>query len=156
MFYFASTLMAMAAMIAGALLLIAGAVVGRAALTMIAVARASRRWPTSRGRVVRSEIRENRAFIRYAYPVAGEEYEGRDVAAGDWPYQTARTVARRVQRYPSGAQVTVYYDPGDPARVAILRPGLSFDVLYLPVVASLLVLIAIALLSWSVSTLLFR
>lgn len=151
----ASALIALAALIAGGLVLIAGVVVVYTALAMIGLARASRRWPSSSGRIVRSEIRDDRAFIRYGYAVEGEEYEGSDVASGDRPYRTARSAARRLQRYPVGAPVTVYYDPRQP-RIAILEPGLSLDVLYLPAVASLLVLIALALLSWSIWQLFLR
>ena len=149
MFSRASTLIALAGIIAGGLLLIAGVVVGFAASAMVALARASRRWPRTSGHVVRSEILERQPLIRYQYQVEGEEFEGRDIAVGDWPFRTARSAARRVQRYPAGAQVTVYYDVRDP-RVAMLEPGLSLDVLYLPVVATILMVIALVLLSWSI------
>jgi hypothetical protein len=149
MFSGASTLIALAGIIAGGLLLIAGVVVGFAASAMVALARASRRWPSTSGHVVRSEILERQPLIRYQYQVQGEEFEGRDIAAGDWPFRTARSAARRVQRYPAGAQVTVYYDDRDPG-VAMLAPGLSRDVLYLPVVATVLMVIALVLLSWSI------
>lgn len=149
MFSRASTLFAVAGIIAGGLLLIAAVVVGFAASAMVALARASRRWPSTSGRVVRSEILERQPVIRYQYHVQGEEFEGRDVAAGDWPFRTARSAARRVQRYSAGTHVTVYYDVRDP-RVAVLEPGLSVDVLYLPVLASVLMLTALLLLSWSI------
>jgi len=142
-----SALMAVAATIVGILLLIAAVVVGYAAVRMIGLARSSQRWPTSRGRVLRSEIFDGRAVIRYAYTVDGAEYEGRDVAAGDWPYRTARRAAHRLQRYPMGALVSVYYDPSQPS-VAILKPGLAPEVFYLPVLGSLLALTSLALLSW--------
>jgi hypothetical protein len=137
-------------MIAGILLLIAAVVVGYAALAIVSAARASRRWPTVPGRVVRSEVRENRPFIRYQYAMEGEEHEGRDVTWGGWPYPTARTAASRVRRYPAGAQVAVHYDPGHPTTIAILEPGFSLEVLYLPAVASALLVAAFVLLSWSI------
>ena len=143
------------AMVIGVLALIAGTVVGVAAVAMIAVARASRGWPTAPGRVVRSEVRDGRAVIRYVYPVKGEEHEGYDIAAGDWPYRPARSAARRVQRYPVGAAVNVYYNPLQP-NIAMLKPGLVPDVFYLPVVTALLIFIALPLLSWSIWRLLVR
>lgn len=152
---FASALIPAASLGAGVLVLIAAVVVIYSALAMVALARASRRWPTIPGRVVRSEIRERRAVIRYRYAVEGNEYEGTDVAAGDWPYRTGRSVARRVQLYPVDAQVTVYYDPRQP-HVAVLKPGLRLDVFYLPMVATVLVLISLVLLSWSIGQLVLR
>ena len=148
-------IVAVAAMIIGILALISGTVVSVAAAAMIAVARASRHWPTVSGRVVRSEIRDGRAVIRFVYSVEGQEHEGSDVAAGDWPYRPARSAERRVQRYPAGADVNVYYNPRQP-NVAMLIPGLVPDVFYLPVVAAPLMFIALSLLSWSIWRLLLR
>lgn len=71
------------------------------------------------------------------------------MTVGGWPFRTARSAARRIERYPVGAQVSVYYDPRQP-RVAIIKPGLSLDVLYLPLVATVLMLTALGLLSWSI------
>ncbi len=81
----------------------------------------------------------------------GTDYEGTDVSIGGWPYQTASTAASRVKRYPPGAQIAVYYDPRHPTTIALLEPGFSLDVLYLPAVASALLLPTLALLSWSIS-----
>ena len=146
---------AVAAIVIGVLALIAGTVVGVAAVAMINVARASRRWPAVAGRIVGSEIRDGRAVIRFVYTVEGEEHEGFDVAAGDWPFQSARSAARRVQRYPVGAQVNVYYNPRHP-NIAVLEPGLAPGVFYLPVVATLLMFIALPSISWSVWRILVR
>jgi hypothetical protein len=148
----ASALIAVAAIFAGVLVLIAAVVVGHAAVKMIGLARASRHWKMCPGRVVRADILDGRPVIRYAYTVDGEVYEGRDVAVGDWPYRTPRSAANRARRYPVNAQVAVYYDPRQ-QDVAILKPGLSLDVFYLPVVASLLVFVALAFLSWGAWTL---
>ena len=142
-------------MFIGVLALIAGTVVSVAAVATIAVARASRRWPTVAGRVVRSEIRDGRPVIRFVYQVEGQEHEGSGVAAGDWPYRPARSAARRVQRYPVGAEVNVYYNPRQP-NIAMLKPGLAPDVFYLPVVATVLMSIALPVLLWSIWRLFVR
>jgi uncharacterized protein DUF3592 len=122
----------------------------------VGIARASRDWPTVPGRVVRSEIRTNRlanglpgfrALVRYAYVVDDEEYEGRELAGGDFPYRSVRSATRRVGAYPVGALVTVRYSPFDP-EIAVLETGVSVDVLYLPVMAGLLLLGALAMVSW--------
>jgi hypothetical protein len=142
-----NVLMAVAAA-AGVLALIAGAVIGRAAVSIVALARRSCRWPTVPGRVLRSEIRDGRASIRYGYVVHDQRHEASEIAAGEWPYQTRRTASRRVERYPPDRQVTVCYDAQRPT-LAVLEPGFSTGVLYLPLVASVLLVIAIALLAWS-------
>ena len=137
-----------AAAAAGVLALIAGAVIGRAAVAIVALAQRTRRWPTVAGRILRSDIRDRRASIRYEYVVQGERHEASEIAVGEWPYQTRHTASRRVERYPVGRQVTVYYDAGRPT-LATLEPGLSTGVLYLPLVGSVLIFVAIALLAWS-------
>jgi hypothetical protein len=127
-----------------------------AAAGAVGIARAGRDWPTVPGRVVRSEIRSNRkanglpgfrALIRYAYVVDDEEYEGREVSGGEFPYRSARRANRRVAAYPVGELVTVRYSPDDP-EIAVLETGMSVDVLYLPGMAGLLLLAALAILGW--------
>jgi len=127
-----------------------------AAAGAVGIARASRDWPTVPGRIVRSEIRSNRGanglpgfrtLIRYAYVVDDEEYEGREVSGGEFPYRTAHGANRRVAAYPVGELVTVRYSPDDP-EIAVLKAGMSVDLLYLPVMAGLLLLVALAILSW--------
>jgi hypothetical protein len=127
-----------------------------AAAGAVGIARFSRDWPTVPGRIVRSEIRANhaanglpgfRALIRYAYVVDDEEYEGREVSGGEFPYRSARSANRRVAAYPVGELVTVRYSPNDP-EIAVLKTGMSVDVLYLPVMTGLLLLVALAILSW--------
>ena len=141
-----TVLLAVAATLVGVLALIAGAVIGRAAVAIVMLARRSRRWPTVPGRVLRSEIRDGRASIRYEYVVQHQRHEASEIAAGEWPYQTRRTASRRLERYPPGPEVTVYYDPRRPT-LAMLEPGFSTGVLYLPLVASVLLVIAIAFLT---------
>jgi hypothetical protein len=148
--------LAIAAVIAGGVLLIVGVVFLGAAIAAVGVGRASAGWPAAPGRVVRSEIRDNRranglpgyrSVVRYQYVIDGEEYEGRDVASGEFPYRSALSATRRLAAYPIGALVTVRYCPAEP-EVAVLEPGVSLDVLYLPTIASLLLVAALALASW--------
>lgn len=143
-----NVLMTAAATLAGVLALIAGAVIGRAAVSIVTLARRSRRWPTVPGRILRSEIRDGRASIRYEYVVQDVRHEASEIVAGEWPSQTRRMASRRVERYPPDRQVTVFYDSRRPT-LAMLEPGFSTGLLYLPLVASVLLVIAIALLAWS-------
>jgi|SRR5918996_1167950 hypothetical protein len=143
-----NVLIAGAAALAGILALIAGAVIGRAAVSIVALARRSRRWPTVPGRVLRSEIRDGRASIRYEYVVQDQRHEATEIVTAEWPYQTRRTASRRVERYPPDRRVTVCYDATRPT-LAMLEPGFSSGVLYLPLAASVVLTIAIALLTLS-------
>lgn len=153
-----SALLGIVAMISGGILFLVGVVFGGAAAGAIGIARASRSWPTVPGRVVRSEIRTNRkanglpgfrTLVRYEYVVDEEEYEGRELAGGDFPYRSAHGATRRLAAYPVGAPVTVRYDPTEP-EIAVLETGVSPDVLYLPAIATMLVAAALAILSWGV------
>jgi hypothetical protein len=149
-------ILAVLAVAAGVALFFAAAMFALAAFAAVAVARDSRTWPTVAGRVVRSEIRPNRranglpgyrTLIRYEYKVDGEEYEGRDLASGDFPYRSARSATRMLGPYAHGSTVVVRYFPAEP-EVAVLEPGMSLDVLYLPVVASMLLLTSLGLVAW--------
>ena len=151
-----SALVGVAAIISGGILLIVSVVFLGASVGAIGIARASRSWPTVPGRVVRSEIRTNRranglpgfrTLVRYEYVVDGEEYEGRAIAGGEFPYRRAGGAIRRLAAYPVGALVTVRYDPTEP-EIAVLETGVSVDVLYLPIMATLLMVVALAILSW--------
>src|SRR5688572_23200049 len=149
-------IVALVAVAGGVVLFFAGAVFAFGAFGAVAVARDSRGWPTVTGRVVRSEIRSNRranglpgyrTLVRYEYTVDGEEYEGREVASGHFPYRSARSATRRIQPYALGSTVVVRYFPAEP-ELAVLEPGISADVLYLPVVASTLLLVSLGLVAW--------
>jgi hypothetical protein len=98
--------------------------------------------------VTRSERVDGVAATLAGDVAQNERHEAREIAAGEWPYQTRCTASRRVERYPPGRQVTVCYDSRRPT-FAMLEPGFSTGVLYLPLVASVLLVIAIALLAWS-------
>lgn len=149
-------ILALLALAVGVVLFIVATVFGSAASAWVSVARASHTWPTVQGRVVRSEIRPNRpanglpgyrALVRYEYTVDGEDYEGHEVASGDFPYRSARSATRRIQPYALGSTVVVRYFPAEP-ELAVLEPGISAGVLYLPVAASVLLLTSLGLVSW--------
>lgn len=93
--------------------------------------RQSRSWPTAPGQVVYSEKayetlrhgphrtaggRITKADVRYRFAVGGEEYTGNTVCIGREIYTSFDARADRVlTRYPLGADVTVYYNPENPA-----------------------------------------
>lgn len=103
--------------------------------------RAMKKWPTTGGRIIRSEVttsvqhhsRPNRTRgdydvtmyrprIVYAYEVGGHSFEGDDVG---WSTSAnRRSVAeKQVQRYPLQAEVRVFYNPDDPAEATLSPSG---------------------------------
>jgi hypothetical protein len=79
------------------------------------------RGTASHGRAVPGQDLETRNFadIGYEYRVGGKTMRGKRVSVGedlgDW------MVAETLARYPVEARVTVWYDPGDPARAVLER-----------------------------------
>ena len=98
---------------------------------------ASEGWPSVPGVVANSEIetqysnsnsttRSNftyHASVQYDYEVEGETYSAERVSFGEYGTGDGEYAQEVVGRYPAGAEVTVHYDPDDPAR-AVLEPGL--------------------------------
>jgi hypothetical protein len=96
-----------------------------------------KKWPTTTGRIVRSEVttsvrqhrRPNRPGgdynvtmyaprIVYAYETGGHSYEGDDV--GWSTTANKRSVAeKQVKRYPLKSEVKVFYNPDDPAEATL-------------------------------------
>jgi hypothetical protein len=121
-----------------------GAAFAGAAVGLLRKIAACRRWPTVTGKVMRTRLdsmvedddsdagrshrspRETEYFgatIRYAFSVAGREYQstrryiGRPVLSG-----SPRAAAKVLAKYPPDAAVTVHYNPANPAE-AVLEPG---------------------------------
>jgi uncharacterized protein DUF3592 len=117
-------------------------------------ANAARSWPRVTGWVVRSGVRSAtvrvrssisasryRTALRYApqviyqYEVEGRRYEGERLHMGDTAMHSGEAVAERsAARYPVGSQVTVYYDPANPAD-ATLDPRTGWGTRVLGLVA---------------------
>ena len=104
------------------------------------VARASRSFAETRGRILRSEVVRERVAagstaqvqapsVVFEYEVEGRRYEG-DTLSFDPMFLT--TFADRAKgtcaRYPVGAQVRVFYDPARP-EVACLEPSVGITAL---------------------------
>jgi hypothetical protein len=83
--------------------------------------RRSASWPTTEGKVVRSELFTDRdayeggtrAEIAYVYVVGGREYRSTRVTFASAIYSTAYK-AMVLKHYPLGARVRVHYDPSAP------------------------------------------
>ena len=125
-----------------------GALFGLKTASLLRKIAACTRWPTVTGKVIRtgseSYVEDNSteatdsdhphrgprqetvytgAIIRYAFSVAGRDYQstrryvGRPVLSG-----SPRDAAKVLARYPLNAPVTVHYNPSNPAE-AMLEPA---------------------------------
>ena len=110
------------------------------------LASASTKWPTTKGKVtgaetkreVTSDTDDNHPSVTFsadtaiAYTVNGQQYTtnimyfGQTLGSGD-----KSEAALQVLRYPVGKEVTVSYDPENPAG-AVLKPGIHSEALWLP------------------------
>ena len=89
---------------------------------------ASPEWPRAPGRVIVSDVSRDddgsySLHVWYSYDVGAHRYRGTRVSFGRHRAgleQMTRTAAR----YPEGALVQPYYDPGDPA-VSVLEAGVD-------------------------------
>jgi hypothetical protein len=92
---------------------------------------AAQGWTEGTGVVLSSGIKVQRTghsrsevpVVVYQYQVDGRPYVGSVVKAGDQYFSVrfAGDARRTVERYPAGAQVTVFYNPADPAQSALER-----------------------------------
>lgn len=85
-------------------------------------------WASTTGTVLLSTVQARRGskghyanypVVVYQYRVGGMSYEGRKITPGlEWGGTGAEKVAAR---YPTGSQVTVYYNPANPAEALLDR-----------------------------------
>jgi len=104
----------------------------KGACSKFAVAKESRYWRQTRGRMLSTELwglrnvdgamRDvERLSIRYAYEVDGHRYESSRVAFFTVIYPETVQFA---EKYPAGSAVSVRFDPRDPSNATII-PGLN-------------------------------
>jgi hypothetical protein len=117
----------------GVTLLAAGLLALAAAAGDYARARAAADWPSVPGVVSTSEATTTRlmgrgislvpwANIAYSYEVGGQTYtSGQITLRPPVPDAGGKTAASLLSAYPLGAEVTVYYDPSDPATAVLER-----------------------------------
>jgi hypothetical protein len=91
-------------------------------------ARRSQYWPSTQGRVMRSEVvrgghpghPRHEAAIEYTYAV-DREYRSNTICIGGTVDTTRKTAEARCQRYPVAASVEVFYEPSNPATACLQR-----------------------------------
>jgi hypothetical protein len=93
-----------------------------------ALAAASRTWPTTKGKVLASDIERTYAFrtgdvyapiVRYEYAVGGRRYESDVVAFGMTSLKPRKKAEAYLAGRTAGAAVTVHYNPEDPATATL-------------------------------------
>ncbi|MEQ8178504.1 MAG: DUF3592 domain-containing protein [Amphiplicatus sp.] len=107
-------------------------------LRSLSLSKQAEGWPTAQGRIVSSDFVTDtdddgttyRTKLRYAYNVAGRDYEGDKIAFG-YSASSGRAFHREIyEALPAGSQVAVRYDESDPAR-AVLAFGVNQSILFL-------------------------
>jgi hypothetical protein len=96
---------------------------------------ASQNWPSVQGQVLSSSVGTHdshdsdssttySADVRYTYGVNGNTYQGTHLGSGDFSSSNYNQMSAWAAKYPAGKQVSVYYDPANPA-TAVLETGFS-------------------------------
>ena len=80
------------------------------------------KWPTTMGIILMSTLESRRTnsgrhaqypVVLYSYQAGGRSYQGNRIAPG--PEVGGTGAPKRLVRYETGAQVTVFYNPNDPS-----------------------------------------
>ncbi len=118
------------------ILLGVGAVITVVGVVNLVRGLASRRWPTTHGVVLVSQVAVShdsdaegtsrtryKAKIVYRYMVGGQEYMGDRRSFADHSSGSSVRAYRIAEGYPEGSQVAVYYHPGKP-QLCVLERGI--------------------------------
>jgi len=107
-----------------------GGVFAFKSLSTLRQSRACAHWPAVPGWVVRAQVKRTLAddgearfsdfSVLYTYRVNDRDYRGTRLHAGE-PATLGRVTEETVEKYRTGANVTVYYNPDNPAE-AVLEP----------------------------------
>ncbi|KXK12812.1 MAG: hypothetical protein UZ14_CFX002002050 [Chloroflexi bacterium OLB14] len=92
----------------------------------------SQNWSTTTGKILMSSVQSQRSstggysiypVIVYQYEVNGKTYQNQTVRVGDkfLKINVVGQAQKTVDKYPIGKEVTVYYDPNNPAECALER-----------------------------------
>ena len=115
----------------------------------LAQVRASQTWSTAQGTVIQSWVRKSNSTdsdgstsssyhpeIHYLYQIKGDEHQGNKIAFGPRVGGSRSRAKKIVEKYPTGANVTVYYQPDKPAN-AVLERSISKISLVLGIIFAL-------------------
>lgn len=105
---------------------------------------ATKLWPEARGRIVEGSIHETsihlpkggravqyHANLVYEYAVAGRAYRSNHFNIdGPQVYSFRRRAEAHLRKWPTGSEVTVYYDPAQPGRATLSRKAQKIGTLW--------------------------
>jgi hypothetical protein len=122
------------------------------------LARQSRTWPSTVGRVISSRVHHDEhrlyrkswgvAAVVYEYEVDGRKLHGRRVRFGGLLNANPRDAGRVVIRYTAGSPVSVRYDPVHPHRCTLVRRLSRLLPLFLAIGVFQVAAISGALIGW--------
>ena len=110
--------------------------------------KATSNWPATRGRITSSKLESRKdvdgdvseiLYVTYDYAVAGDTLRGDRISfSGSGSGRSKQKLAR----YPTGAEVDVFYDPQKPAS-AVLERKLPGNVVMLPIAGACFIVVGI-------------
>ena len=111
-------------------------------------------WPSTMGTVMMSRVEQRSTsdgytdypVVQYSYQVAGQPYQGMKLAPG--PEVGGTGVNKVVTRYPTGAQVMVFYNPQNPSDAVLERKAPGQWIMWLLLVVFDCALCAVIPLLW--------
>lgn len=141
------------AMILIGVLIIFGLVFGGFGVYKYNIGKQSSDWPSETGKITYSHMNskqvdgktEYQASVKYSYTVDGTEYKGDQVTSSDVYFKSMLSANEVVDRYPTGSEVSVHYNPDKP-NTAVLETGIKKNVYLLIGGGLVCFLLAIAIL----------
>jgi len=93
----------------------------------------AKKWPQAKGVVVFSRVNSHYSTgqhatlmfspdVRYQYSVNGQVYYSKSISFGDYSSSIYSQIKNVVDKYYVNEDISVYYDPANPAQ-AVLEPG---------------------------------
>jgi len=101
----------------------------------------TRAWPRAPGAITVSRleegprdrwfIRQYRSVLSYAFDAGGKTWTGHRITVDSNGHDLSYlgSARARIDRYPVGAQVDVYFDPSDPSKT-VLEPGVPSQLVF--------------------------
>ena len=109
---------------------------------------ASERWPVVEGKILRSEVKEDRSggkicydvAVEFEYSVGGNVLTSDNVQFGGLTGSTSKSqITEIADAYRAGQRVEVHYDPADPT-VATLETGTGGALVVIAIAAAIILL----------------
>jgi hypothetical protein len=118
---------------------------------------ASRRWSSTPGRIITSELATRstatsrgsyRAYypkVVYEYQVGGQTFQGNRIMFGQFPAHSSPELAqRKLAQYPLHSTGMVFYNPSNPSEAVLEQSAMTLNTLWL--VAGLIFILVVAVL----------